>query len=60
MRDNLVIEFCRALIFLLHLFSKLAHSFVAIELLAFLIMQIFIFIAPESSQYLSFENKIRT
>ena len=54
-RQNLVIELCRALkIF------KIFHSyfvnwrtvFVAIELLAFSIMQNYIFIAQENSQYL--------
>ena len=53
-RHNLVIELCRALktnsIFQ-RLSSKLAHSFVAIELLTYFIMQKTIVIADESSQY---------
>ena len=36
------------------LFSKFAHSFVAIELLTFSKIQYSIFIAQESSQYLGF------
>ena len=58
---NFVIELCSALkiILFLTVFSKFAHSFVAIELLTFSKMQNSIFIAQESSEYLGFK-KIRT
>ena len=38
------------------LFSKFAHTFKSIELLAFSKMQHFIFITQESSQYLDLKN----
>ena len=42
---------------ILRLFSKFAHSFVAIGLLTFSKMQNSIFISQESSQYLDFKTK---
>ena len=39
-------------------FSKFAHSFVAIELLNFSIMKIFIFIAQERSQYSGLKKSV--
>ena len=60
-QHNLVIELCCALKidFLKRFYSKLAHSFVAIELIIFPIMQNSILIVQKSSRYLGFK-KIRT
>ena len=61
-RHNLVIELCCVLKIIqifTRLFSKFAHSFVAIELLTLFKNANSIFIAQESSQYLGLKKPVR-